>query len=39
MPRPNPPSSRLSAIEIWEHALGVAHPDVAECLMNYAAVL
>ncbi len=27
------------AIGIWERALGPAHPDLAACLLNYAAVL
>lgn len=27
------------AIGIWERTLGPAHPDLAGCLLNYAAVL
>jgi hypothetical protein len=29
----------LRAIGIWERSVGSAHPDVAGCLLNYAAAL
>jgi tetratricopeptide (TPR) repeat protein len=29
----------LRAIGIWEQSVGAAHPDLAGCLLNYAALL
>ena len=36
---PDAEMAYLRAIGIWEQSVGEAHPDLARCLLNYAALL